>query len=131
METDSTSALPAGKSKSLTINTDVKYQLVKGSGILHLKLRAALVELFTLLDSFAQFPNQGRMTTLLPAFLAATLSISETDRARATRHLVIAAGVEENQWVKCAKIIWGEVDEGVTLGWREILEKKEAVINFF
>ncbi|WVQ74125.1 hypothetical protein IAR50_003716 [Cryptococcus sp. DSM 104548] len=110
------------------------YQSVHRVGGLHPTLRHAQSEILSLLDALAPLPRGDlASSTALPAFLAATLSISKQDRERAMRHLLRSG--PEKVWldnVAVVEKVWEEVDESGRLpDWCEKMNREGMCVAFF
>ncbi|ODO08975.1 hypothetical protein I350_02567 [Cryptococcus amylolentus CBS 6273] len=110
------------------------YQSVHRVGGLHPTLRHAQSEILSLLDALVPLPRGDlASSTALPAFLAATLSITKQDRERAMRHLLRAG--PEKVWldnVAVVEKIWEEVDESGQLpDWCQKMNKEGMCVAFF
>nr|XP_031858163.1 uncharacterized protein CI109_006405 [Kwoniella shandongensis]KAA5525235.1 hypothetical protein CI109_006405 [Kwoniella shandongensis] len=110
------------------------YQSVHRVGGLHPVLRKSQKEILSLLDSVSQLPNGDLFGFIaLPAFLAATLSITEADRARSIKHLTRPG--PERVWldnIALVEKLWEEVDEtGKLPDWHDKMIREGMAVAFF
>ncbi|WVQ84173.1 hypothetical protein IAT38_006320 [Cryptococcus sp. DSM 104549] len=110
------------------------YQSVHNVGGLHPVLRRAQSDILALLDSVTRLPNGDLFGFIaLPAFLAATLSLTEQDRQRAMRHLLRPG--PERVWldnISLVEKLWEEVDQtGVLPDWHDKMTREGVSVAFF
>jgi hypothetical protein len=113
---------------------DALIQSVHRVGTLHPVLRRAQVEILSLLDAIVSLPNGDLWGFIaLPAFLTATLSVTESDRKRAMQHMVRPG--PERMWldnIALVEKIWEEVDTtGKSVDWYDKLQREGMSIAFF
>lgn len=103
-------------------------------GSLHPVLRRARAETLSLLDSIVRLPNGDLWGFIgLPSFLAASLSISETDRQRSMQHMMRPG--PEKMWldnIALVEKVWEEVDQtGKPVDWYDKLQRENMSVAFF
>ncbi|KAK8846865.1 hypothetical protein IAR55_005955 [Kwoniella newhampshirensis] len=110
------------------------YQSVHRVGGLHPVIRKSQKEILSLLDSISQLPNGDLFGFIaLPAFLAATLSLTEADRNRSMKHLTRPG--PERVWldnIALVEKLWEEVDEtGRLPDWHDKMTREGLSVAFF
>ncbi|RSH90505.1 hypothetical protein EHS25_001110 [Saitozyma podzolica] len=113
----------------------VLYQSVHRVGGLHPVLRHARSEMLSLLDSIVRLPNHGDLYGFLalPAFLSATLSVSDSDRKRAMTHMTRPG--PERVWldnIALVEKLWEETDQtGQLAEWHDKMTREGLSVAFF
>lgn len=103
-------------------------------GGLHPTLRHARSEILNLLDSVVRLPNGDLWGFIaLPAFLAAGLSVSDSDRKRAMKHMTRPG--PERVWLDNIALIeklWEETDQtGKLTDWHDKMTREGLSVAFF
>jgi hypothetical protein len=110
------------------------YQSVHRVGGLHPTLRHARSEILHLLDSVVRLPNGDLWGFIaLPSFLAAGLSLSDTDRTRSMKHMTRTG--PERVWLDNRALIeklWEETDQtGKLTDWHDKMTREGMSVAFF
>jgi hypothetical protein len=98
-------------------------------------LRHARSEMLSLLDSIVRLPNHGDLYGFLalPAFLSATLSVSDSDRKRAMTHMTRPG--PERVWldnIALVEKLWEETDQtGQLAEWHDKMTREGLSVAFF
>lgn len=109
-------------------------QSVHRVGGLHPVLRHARSEILNLLDSVVRLPNGDLWGFIaLPSFLAAGLSVSDSDRKRAMKHMSRTG--PERVWLDNIALIeklWEETDQtGKLTDWHDKMTREGMSVAFF